>query len=193
MTEEQKSRGGRPRSVASHEAILQATSELLAEGGHHQVTMESIAARAGVSKQTIYRWWSSKNDVVLEAISQGKVTYYPAPAPHTDQLKADLLAWMSTELDKIFDDADTPQLVQNLISMVAAAGEDAEQLFRPISDPLMNVLIGRLRHAEREQPGTLRSSPEIIAEMVAGALLWRLLIKRPVPEHWAESILDAVL
>jgi len=61
-------RGPRPdrRSEKSRQAILNAADDLLAEVGYAAVTIEGIAARAGVGKQTIYRWWSSKAEVLMD-------------------------------------------------------------------------------------------------------------------------------
>jgi AcrR family transcriptional regulator len=59
---------GRPRSEASHKAIIQATLELLVEVGYGSLTMEAVRTRAGVGKATIYRRWSSKEDLVRDAI-----------------------------------------------------------------------------------------------------------------------------
>ena len=58
---------GRPRSEASRKAALRAAIELLDELGYANLTIEGIAARAGIGKRTIYRWWPSKGAVVLEA------------------------------------------------------------------------------------------------------------------------------
>ena len=58
---------GRPRSEETRQAILEAAIAILKESGYSAVTIEAIAARAKVGKQTIYRWWSSKGAVVLEA------------------------------------------------------------------------------------------------------------------------------
>jgi len=51
-------------------SILQAVSDALAEGEYHQLTIEDVAARAGVGKSTIYRWWKHKSELVLDDFKQ---------------------------------------------------------------------------------------------------------------------------
>ena len=58
---------GRPRSERARLATLEAAADLLVEGGLEAATMESIAARAGVSKVTIYKWWPSRGAVAVDA------------------------------------------------------------------------------------------------------------------------------
>ncbi|MEU6092758.1 TetR/AcrR family transcriptional regulator [Streptomyces sp. NPDC047085] len=58
------------RSEQARLAVLEAADDLLVEKGFAGVTMEGIAARAGVAKQTIYRWWNSKTDVLIDAFLQ---------------------------------------------------------------------------------------------------------------------------
>jgi len=60
-------RAGRPRSAAARDAALKAAAALLAEGGLAKLTMDGIAARAGIGKRTIYRWWPTKGAVAVEA------------------------------------------------------------------------------------------------------------------------------
>lgn len=60
-------RGGRPRSEQARAAVLNAVDDLLLEVGYAGVTMKSIAERAQVSRQTVYRWWSTKAEVLFEA------------------------------------------------------------------------------------------------------------------------------
>lgn len=63
----EQSRGGRPRSEQAREAVLQAVDDLLVDVGYAAMTMKGIAERAGVSRQTVYRWWSTKAEILLEA------------------------------------------------------------------------------------------------------------------------------
>src|SRR5262245_59585344 len=76
------------RSEEARQAVLEAADDLLADKGFTAVTMEGIAARAGVAKQTIYRWSKTKTDVLMDAFLQD-VAEELTPADHGD-LAADL-------------------------------------------------------------------------------------------------------
>lgn len=65
--EKERGRGGRPRSDEAREAVLHAVDDLLLEVGYAAMTMKGIAERAGVSRQTVYRWWSTKAEILFEA------------------------------------------------------------------------------------------------------------------------------
>jgi len=60
-------RAGRPRSERARLAVLDAAADLLDEGGLAAATIEAVAARAGVSKVTIYKWWPSRGSVAVDA------------------------------------------------------------------------------------------------------------------------------
>lgn len=68
MNDAKKRTPGRPRSTTSHQAILKAALELLSEVGFEAMGIEAIATRAGVGKTTIYRRYSSKDELVADAI-----------------------------------------------------------------------------------------------------------------------------
>jgi AcrR family transcriptional regulator len=63
-------RPGRPRSVAAHKAVLDAAADILRDEGLDRFTIERLSRRSGVSKATIYKWWSCKAEVALDAFSQ---------------------------------------------------------------------------------------------------------------------------
>jgi len=65
--DKEHSHAGRPRSEQARAAVLNAADDLLVEVGYAAMTMKGIAQRAGVSRQTVYRWWSHKAEILLEA------------------------------------------------------------------------------------------------------------------------------
>jgi AcrR family transcriptional regulator len=67
------------RSEAARLAVLEAADDLLVERGFAGVTIEGIAARAGVAKQTIYRWWTSKTAILFDALLADAAEHFAAP------------------------------------------------------------------------------------------------------------------
>jgi AcrR family transcriptional regulator len=92
-TAETRAKPGRPRDPKVDEAIFTATLELLAEEGYAQLTIERIAARAGVGKASLYRRWPDKASVVLEAVSRDPER---PSAPDTGSLSGDVLDFLRT-------------------------------------------------------------------------------------------------
>jgi AcrR family transcriptional regulator len=88
-TAARRHRGNRwGRSEEARQAVLEAADDLLSERGYAGVTIEGIAAAAGVAKQTIYRWWSSKTDILMDALLQDAADEL-TPVDHGD-LREDL-------------------------------------------------------------------------------------------------------
>jgi AcrR family transcriptional regulator len=90
MTVEKQQRG-RPRSEKAHQAVLDAAAELLLTHGLSEVSMDTVADRAGVSKATIYRWWPTKQTLALDAL----YTEWSAARPRrrdTGTLRGDLVS-----------------------------------------------------------------------------------------------------
>src|SRR5580698_8470605 len=67
------------RSEEARMAVLEAADDLLVERGFAGVTIEGIAARAGVAKQTIYRWWDSKTGILFDALTEDAEGYFTSP------------------------------------------------------------------------------------------------------------------
>jgi AcrR family transcriptional regulator len=77
-------RSGRPRSEAARTAVLHAVDDLLVEIGYAAMTMKNIAERARVSRQTVYRWWSTKAEILFEASAAdaaGELAVAPGESP----------------------------------------------------------------------------------------------------------------
>src|SRR5260370_21589726 len=89
-------KAGRPRSAQSHQAILEATLELFAEVGYQGLSIEAIAERAGVGKTTIYRRWSSKEEIIKDALI---IMRAGTDIPDTGNIRDDLLFITTTTRD----------------------------------------------------------------------------------------------
>jgi AcrR family transcriptional regulator len=105
-------RGLHRRSESARQAILHAADDLLVELGFSGVTVEGIAARAGVGKQTIYRWWRSKVDVLLDCLVED--TASELTLPDTGKIDDDLRLWLR-QVAKFLTRSDTGQVLRALI------------------------------------------------------------------------------
>lgn len=83
---------GRPRSEEARRAVLHAVDDLLVEVGYAAMTIKGIAERAGVGRQTVYRWWSTKAEILLEACVVDAAQELRTPAKADPE--ADLLAYL---------------------------------------------------------------------------------------------------
>lgn len=186
-------RRGRPRDAGAREAILDATLELLAERGFHATTMDSIAERAGVGKNTIYRRWSAKDDLIIDALLHFTADLELRAAPH-DDLYSRLLEYVRS-LSRLYADPLASRLIPGLLGELhrdpAFADAYAERVVRPLREPLVFVLeLARAR-------GELRADadPDQIADMLVGPGLLRMLFAFGLPPTnptYPEGLLDAI-
>jgi AcrR family transcriptional regulator len=177
---------GRPRSETSRQAILSAAIALAAEVGYAGLTIEGIAARAGTGKQTIYRWWPTKADILLEAGAAKADAYVPV----TDHgsYRADLRAF----LEASYAMAGLPQLADLLRALMAEAQLDREfgERFRLSFLERRRDAIGVITSRARERgdlPG--HPDPETVADIVFGTIWYRILAtRRPLDAALAEDL-----
>jgi len=159
---------GRPRSEEAHHAILDATLALLAEVGFSSLTVEGVAARAGVGKATIYRRWPSKVPLVVEAFG-GLPAFVEAD---TGSLAGDLKAMLRAYLE-LFNETPLATVLPALASERAHDPALAE-LFNPVlrqrRSPLMHVL-ERAKARGEIPPDT---DLELAADLIVGPIAVRL-------------------
>ena len=111
-------RRGRPRSQAADRAILAAARELLAEGGLAAMSFEEVAARSGVAKTTIYRRWTSRGALAMDAFLADFQAQQPLP--DTGSLRGDLLAALRAWIRAVTHTSAGPVLA----GLIAAAQLD---------------------------------------------------------------------
>lgn len=180
---------GRPRSERANQAILDAALELLAEQGLDGLTMEGIADRAGVAKTTLYRRWSSREEV-LEAAAQKFVE--EIGVPDTGTIGGDLLALLTSAIGVY---SGLPGRV--MPGLVAAMAQNPS-LARAVRDGFLasrrTALRSVLERAIRR--GELRRGIDvaITLDMLGGPLMYRLLVTgEPVDESTAAVVVETLL
>jgi AcrR family transcriptional regulator len=183
-------RRGAARSETARLAILHATAHQFAERGYDHLTMEGIAAEAGVGKQTIYRWWPSKGALVAECLLEGLLLPDRFLPPETGDLRADLTAWLDDVLAFIGDERNEALLR----SLVAAASENAE-VGRRLDESIFggSALLLRLQTAVEATDLRPDAPVQEIIEALVGALVFRVLTRAPVTPGLASRLVGAVL
>jgi AcrR family transcriptional regulator len=185
-----KSARGRPRDPATRKKILAAARELLNEGGMSAVTMEAVAAKAGVGKPTIYREWPNAQSVAMEAFLE---TTKPQ---EQERKRGKALDALRDQLHSIIKTFSTPT-GRNTAMMIAAAQNDSE---------LAKIFRNRFIMGRREEGrGILRAAVqarelrpdidyEVTLDLIYAPLFFRLLIGHgPLDKAYADAILDAAL
>lgn len=112
---------GRPRSDRAHQAVLRATLELFDDAGFQGLTVEGVAARAGVARTTVYRWWPSKLALLLEALS---ALWQQAVVPDTGSVREDAVVHLRGFIE-LHNDRRLPRL---LATVFAEASRNPELL-----------------------------------------------------------------
>ncbi|MFC0505163.1 TetR/AcrR family transcriptional regulator [Micromonospora costi] len=183
------------RRESSRRAILTAAFDLLSEVGYAKVSIEGIAARAGVGKQTIYRWWPSKGAVIFDAflmLSEGNEGEPPA-LPDTGDLEADLTAVLHATVEEL-NDPRYDQPMRALATEIAHDAELAAAYAERLDGPLKEAKRQRLRSAQ--QAGHLAEDLDldVAVEMIWGPLLNRWLQRSgPLTAEYADRIVTTAL
>ena len=184
------SRGGRPRDPSRDSVIRAAILRLLADVGYGALTMDAVASEAGVGKATIYRRWRTKQDLVVDTISD--LNRAEATPPDTGSLEGDLRLMLRSLVSVITGPTGAATL--SLLSTVPHQPALAEA-FR--DGPLavwrhaFEQIWARAEQRGEVRPGVAGSVP---AETTSALLVQRwLLTGEPVNEAYADEVLDTVV
>jgi AcrR family transcriptional regulator len=181
---------GRPRSAEAREAVLAAARKLLEEGGLGAVTIEAIAARAGVSKPTIYRSWKNSYAVAMEAFLESARARVPFNT--SSSAVADLRA----QLRKVAEVFAT-RTGRSVAAMIAAAQSETE-----IAKAFRNNFILKSREEGRQlldravAQGEFRSDIdfETTLDLLYAPIYFRLLIGHgKLTPEFTDSVLEHAL
>ncbi|WP_395360311.1 TetR/AcrR family transcriptional regulator [Streptomyces sp. YH02] len=188
------------RSERSRRAIFDAALALVSETGYAKTTIEGIAARAGVGKQTIYRWWPSKAAVLLDAFLDLAARANEAlggdadsEIPDTGDLAADLKYVLRATVDEMNDptfDAPTRALAAEGIVDPELGARFTEALL----EPQLQYYARRIEAAQAGGDVDPDIDPRIALELLVGPLHHRWLHRTlPLTHAYADSLVDLAL
>src|SRR5262245_10892256 len=169
LTQENAEAGSpRRRSEKSRTAIVTATRELLLERGFDGLTIEAVAARAGVGKQTIYRWWPSRPALVADVMLEDADKIL-ASVNHTGDLATDLVGWVR-KLAATLTTARGSAMLRTLTAAGMEHEETAVQLRTGFSEPLHDSVRTRLL-----ADGVDAATAESAADAIVGGVVYPIL------------------
>lgn len=182
---------GRPREARYDEAILTATLQMLQAEGYLGLTIEGVAARAGVSRPTVYRRWASKPALVVAALVQS--TRLAVPEPDTGSLRGDLIAMQRHQVE-LMSGPDARRVTAGLISDLASDPELAEtyvsRYLAPRRAAVWHVLQRGVDRGELDADVDLA----LVYDLLVGPLFMRAVVwGQPLAADAAEKTVDVIL
>jgi AcrR family transcriptional regulator len=183
-------RPGRPRSATADQAILDAALELFVEAGLEGLTVEQVAARAGVGKATIYRRYPGKVDLVIAAARC--LTSAAAPNPDTGTVDGDLRA-IARGLVRLLTETEAGRAVAQVVAEVQRNAD----LRRAHAEFVATRREGTIDAVKRGMArGELRADtePEMVADLLTGPIFYRHLVSGGrLDPAYADRLVDQVL
>ncbi|MCF3104428.1 TetR/AcrR family transcriptional regulator [Streptomyces roseoverticillatus] len=181
------------RSERSRRAILDAALELVGESGFAKLTIEAIAARAGVGKQTIYRWWPSKAAVLFEACVPEGIDPASIELPDTGDVVADLKTVLRATVDEL-NDARLDAPTRALTAETANDPELGRALTEKVLEPQLQAYVRRLRAAQEAGQVDPDTDLRIALELLVGPLFHRWQTRTlPLTHAYADTVVDLAL
>lgn len=179
---------GRPRSRASHESIVQAVAKLLDSTPYNEISIEAIAAMAGVSKATIYRWWPNKVALVIEVLTE-QALHMPQIPFDGHHLRKHLLACLKGGYRSLLHGRMTPVL----LAVLAECRTDAamlDLLYKTFFARLQAIGLRDLQKAVETGELGVDVRKDVLLDQLWGPLYYRALIAgKPVDDEYLQSLL----
>jgi AcrR family transcriptional regulator len=181
-------RAGRPRNPDVDEAIFRATAELLGEGGYANLSIDGVAQRAAVTRQSIYRRWPSKLELVTALMREVSES---APLPDTGSLRGDLLALYRLYARNLLTPGGpiVPSLVAEAmhnaeLSSIVVAYVDKRRLVA------MQVFERAMARGEMRRD----ADPGMLIDLISGFFWYRKLIRKdPIRRDGITAFVDTIL
>jgi len=164
---------GRPRSVEVDRAILQAALDLLAEVGYQGISIEAIAARAGVGRTTIYRRYDSKEELLVDALECSK---QELTLPDTGSFWADM-EQMIAQIDEFTKSDLMRQTMALTISTASSSPKFAEIHWKKYMEPRRKEMSKIFERAKQRGELAENLDIELAIDMIMGLIVFSVLVK----------------
>ena len=189
-TAEASPEGMHPRTARAREELLTASIGIIARHGYDGLTMDRVAAEARSSKQTIYRLWSSKEELVADVFLRYREN---TPEPDTGNLRDDLLQLVRSQVREL----STSDVGRAMAEINVAASHGSDVLKRTAEDARERRRASRLQVVARAvDRGELDADvdADLMIDMVSYTTFLRLAVfQRPVDNEYPERLVERVL
>lgn len=179
---------GRPRSEKARKAVFDAACDLFEKGGYPAATIEAIAARSGVAKTTIYRWWPNRASLVVELLLKIAAVEAPPPIPGTNplgELRKEMLTVGRAS------NALPGRLLLSLLGEGQNDPEVREALARGLFRPRRHATAEVIRQAQANGDLCKGIAPLVATDLLFGPIFYRRFVRHePVTDAFVKQIFE---
>ncbi len=181
---------GRPRSALADAAILEAATELFCDLGYEGLSIEGVAAKAGVGKTTIYRRYPTKLDLVMAV--NGCLSAGMTPEPDTGRLRDDLVV-LARNFHTMLSHTDAGRAIPKVLAAKLANPELA-RAHEAFVVGRRDVTIGVIQRGIERGELPSKTDPTLIADLITAPLFFRVFVTgQPVTRRYIDALVDQIL
>jgi AcrR family transcriptional regulator len=180
----------RRRSAHAHEAVLAAAADICGRCGYGSATIETIAAQAGVGKQTIYRWWPNKAALFIEVY--GRLVPSGLVAEDTGSLTGDFEKLLR-RLSSLYSETPAGSILSGLVAEAQANGELLGQLRDAYVAPRRSIVRQILQRAANRGEIPPSEHADFVGDLFSAAVWFQLLLgRRSMDAAFRQQLADAL-
>lgn len=185
-------RRGRPRSIETSNAILESAYTLMATTGLAATTIDAIARHSSVSKMTIYKWWPSREALLIDAFLHHAAQMLPLPPASSGSPAARARRHAAAYAEALQGEFGKVQLA--VVSECISKTGSAELFYARYLQFRRDALVGMIAAGQRDGSILAEAPPEDLYDAVYGSLFYRYVFGiAPVTPAYARSLVDLVL
>ncbi|MEU6992505.1 TetR/AcrR family transcriptional regulator [Streptomyces sp. NPDC046465] len=181
---------GSRRDESARLAVLHAADDLLVENGFGGLTVEAIARRAGVAKQTIYRWWPSKVEILLDTLIEDSDKRLPVPA---EQPTAESIRGYLRGFARFLTRDPAGKVLLALIAEAQHSPETAQSFHQRYLDPRRAQERAMLTRAIDAGEISPELGADAAADALVGPIVYRALTGASIPRGLVDTLVDDLL